>query len=321
MFRKVTLGLALMAFSACTLMADDLDPMSFDNDLRNTPDNASYEDNQIPGDGLPLLEIDGKGGLFSDGAELYLTYHNEKKLLGALKRSGLRVTYLFTKEWPTKNNKQETIASVAPSVAGIHFKVFTGDRENEVGRVLQKFFSWGTGLNVYEKGEKKRIGYIDEKAAKTFWSAGTKRPYAFQSVDIEQKEVKKLFGGTKLVDEEVMNNMFWFVDKDFGNIGPAGVFTTVDKVPFLVVKGDWWMSEHIFDLFTTRSEAEGATGKILRGLGQLLADSPEEAKRLNDDANDVVLNPSAYLGVFLTSIIYIPEFRDAIGLELPIPSR
>jgi len=306
----------MMAGFAGLALAQEIDPLEAAGTLSYTP-TATLTD-QIPGQGLPLLEIEGRGSLFSDGAEFYVTRNGQKKLIGVLKRSGLRWTYTFTSQWPTRSNPQTTRASLSPTLSERTFALFTGDRNTKAGMVRQRFFSWGTGLDVFAP-DGRRVGYIDEKAAQTFKSWGAKRPYAFQKVTSTTTVETTMFGRKKNVVKETEQDMFWFVDRDFDNIGPGGVFMTNDKVPFLAVKGSWWMSEHIFDLFTTRGEAEGAIGKGLRIVGTLLGDA-EDARRINDESQELVTNPTAYLGVFLAGVIYLPEFRAAVAADLAIPA-
>ena len=310
----LVLALPLLVLSPCR-GADD--PLGASEDLSAVAVPMSSSENLIPGDGLPLLKIRGVGKLFSDGAELILVHHNETKTLGWLNRSALRKTYVFSKEKPGKGAR--TLASLAPTLSARRYQLFAGDRDVEVGTVQQRFFSWGTGLDVFVPG-KTRVGYVDEKAAGTFRSMGAKRPFAFQRVDREMVTSRTMFGREKQKMEEVQKDCFWFIDRDFDHIGPGGLFMDLNQRPFLAVDGSWWMSEHIFDLFTTRREAEGATGTILRGLGNLLAENEEQRRAVNEGADDLVLNPTGYLGVFLAGIVYLPDFRSAVGFDVPIPA-
>ena len=310
--------------------------------------------NLIPGDGLPMLEIKAAGAaeggglkgfiatISQKGVKLILHYKNQQKEVGYLTAhvaSGMLSfgfkggNYALTDRKPTSNEEREQArVSLQRTIrkGNYAYQMYIGNKALEAGFVKQKIFSWGTGLLVYpadqfakDEDEQRSIGYVDEKAAQTFKSLGAKRPYAFQKMSYRREEASKwtTWGkGYKVVEEKT--DCFWFVDQDFANIGPAGVFMDNNKVPFLVVKGDWWMSEHIFDIVTTRAESEGAVGKTLRvleGIADALDDNPNKVQK-RDDSQDLVPNPTGYIGSFLTALIYFPEFREAAGIDIPVPN-
>ena len=315
---------------------------------------STTETNLIPGDGLPMLEIAAAGAaeggglkafvatISQTGVKLILHYKNQQKVVGFLTAhvaSGMLSfgfkggNYALTDKKPTSNKEREQArVSLQRTIrkGNYAYQTYIGNKVQEAGFVKQKIFSWGTGLLVYpadqfakKEDEQRAIGYVDEKAAQTFKSMGCKRPYAFQKMSYRREDASKwtTWGkGYKIVEEKT--DKFWFVDKDFGNIGPAGVFMDNEKRPFLVIKGDWWMSEHIFDIVTTRAEAEGAVGKTLRvleGIADALDDTPDKPVK-RDDSQDLVPNPTGYIGSFLTALIYFPEFRKAAGIDIPVPS-
>lgn len=290
----------------------------------------------------PLLEIDANFKLVGAKATLWLTEGNTRRKLGVLTQSSLQSlggVYQFRAEengpiLATLNWKDLTLDRAGK----ITFHL--GDRGQEIGRLRQRIFaSQGTGLDVYRKGEA-AVGYVDEKAGKTLLqslllpSEVRGKYYAFESLHHEKKivqETKGLFKKRTVNVEKTITTrkeICRFVGVPLES-GPAGAFVLGEGRPFMMVQGDWWLSKNIFDLIVTRKEKDGTAGTIGRAavdiIGLLAGESSgdflnRKAKQQVENA-EPVRNPSAYLGAFLVGLAYFPEFRQAVGVDMPLPTR
>lgn len=302
---------------------------------------------QRPGVDFPMLEFDSRFGVLTSKARILLHQGGRTEVLGVLDQNLVMSThgaYRFrgdAEDSPEKArvNFLDFSADVGVKIALEHPRVSTLRRGAEMGRIRQRaLFSIGTGIDVYEKGSFDReIGYIDQKAAATFTSTlirqfgtfGLHTPdkiYTFYKVEHREVantgfRVSRLWSSTR--SEAVKTPLFHFTTGTATGSGPGGVFLDTSGRPLLAIKGDWWVSQNIFDLLVRRADAEGTAGKVLRGIGtiaELLDDDPTNDGNSLDGANDFVRNPSAYLGSFLIGTIYFQEFRDAVGIRLPLPA-
>lgn len=291
----------------------------------------------------PHLEFDADFKLIGAKATLWLVENGERRRLGILTQNlgqSLGGVYSFRREeggpvLVTLNWKDLTLDPGGK----ILFQL--GDRGAEIGRIRQRVIaSIGTGIDVYRKGESP-VGYVDQKAGKTLLqslllpSEVRGKYYAFESLQHETRivrETRGFFKKTTVDVEKVVTTreeLCRFVGVPMES-GPAGAFVLGDGgAPFLTVQGDWWLSKNVFDLVVTRKEKEGTAGTIGRAavdiIGLLAGESGGDfARRKAEQAQrnaEFVRNPSAYLGAFIVGLVYFPEFRQAVGLDLPVPTR
>lgn len=298
--------------------------------------------NQVPGVDFPMLELDSRFGILTSRARLVLHEGGRSRPLGVLDQTVLMASH---DAYRFRNDGEDT-----PERARVNFLDFSADvgvkialehprqsltrRGAEVGRIRQRaLFSVGTGIDVYEKGSfEDSIGYVDQKVASTFGrdlllgfaTFGLHTPdkvYTFYKV--ERRTVpyqgRNPFRRTEV--ETTRTPLFHFTTGQAAGAGPGGVFMKPDGTPVLAIQGDWWVSQNIFDLLVKRKDAEGTAGKVLRGLGtvvELLDDDPSNDGDSLADGQEFVRNPSAYLGSFLIGIVYFQEFRDLVGVQLPL---
>ncbi|MBI3893007.1 MAG: hypothetical protein HY303_15925 [Candidatus Wallbacteria bacterium] len=328
--RKVS-GILLASCLVLSTIAHAQDPYS---GLARTeqPRNAAARTLE-PGVDYPLLELDSNFKLIGAKTTLWLTQKGERKMLGILDQGLLRAMggiYSFrkTKESPILATLDWKDVTLDPA-GKLMFKV-GNEAGAEVGRVRQRtVFSIGTGLDVYRKGDRP-VGYVDEKAGKHLEnlfipSVFTQKYYSFERLAYRQQSRTVQRGLFNKHEEKVTDTItdrteaFRFLGGKLKVNGPSGIFTATDGTPILAVKGDWWVSKHIFDLVVKRVEAEGTPGAIATGIGVLLGGETDEQRRQRiQRENELVRNPSAYLGSFLVGLIYFQEFRDAVGVQLPI---
>ncbi len=128
--------------------------------------------------------------------------------------------------------------------------------------------------------------------------------------------------GTKKVSHKAP--AFVFIDNDMHGWGADGVFVDMNQRPFLLIKGKWWMSTAaVFDFWTTARESSGKVGKILSGVGQVVAELSGDSQTANEiraAEADLVPNPTACIGAFIVSLVYFPDFRNAVKVNIKVPS-
>jgi hypothetical protein len=287
-----------------------------------------------PGLDYPLLELDSNFRLIGARTTMWLTENGKRELLGVLTQGAIQSLgglYSFRKTdggpvLATLNWKDLTL-----DVAGKILFQQGNETGPELGRVRQRtILSVGTGLDVYRKGEKP-VGYVDEKAGKHLENLFipavlSQKYYSFENLSYRDVRVikKPLFGKQREVTETQTERVeaFRFLGGKMKAVGPSGIFTTPDGKPILAVKGDWWLSKHIFDMIVARKEAEGAAGTAVTAIGILLGGETDEQRRDRiRREKEPVRNPSAYLGAFLAGLVYFPEWRSAVGVKLPISGQ
>lgn len=322
---------ALLTLNPGVLRAQT-DP-SYDGLPRSSAPKPAAQRAMEPGVDYPLLELDSDFKLIGARTTLWLTDKGQRRQLGVLDQGlikSLGGIYSFRKARGAPVQATLDWKDVTLDPAGkILFK--TGDETGpEVGRVRQRtILTVGTGLDVYRKAEKP-VGYVDEKAGKHLENifvpaVFSQKYYSFERLSYRQQERMVTRGVFNKRQEKVVDTItdrtevFRFLGGKLKVNGPSGIFTDANGVPLLAVKGDWWLSKHIFDLVVKRKEAEGTAGAVATGIGILLGGESDEQRRERiRRENEQVRNPSAYLGAFLVGLAYFPEFRGAVGIPLPI---
>lgn len=296
----------------------------------------------VPGVDFPMLEFDSQFKLVTSKARILLHQGGQTQALGILDQNALMATH---DAYRFRDDGEDT-----PERARVDFLDFSLDAGikialqhprkslvragDEVGRIRQRaLFSVGTGIDVYRKGGfKDAIGYVDQKAGKTFGRdllrhfatfglATPDKVYTFyEYVEVQEERGRWSFRkGTKTVRKK--SPLFHFTTGTTSGTGPGGVFMTPAGKPILAIQGDWWVSQNIFDLLVRRVDNEGTAGKALRGglaVLQALSGDDDGAAATLDEGQEFVRNSSAYLGSFLIGIVYFQEFRDLVGVQLPI---
>lgn len=286
---------------------------------------AAPQARAVPGQDYPSLEFRADPKLMGAKSEVWLTRGGAARMLGTLQQGALAslagmYSFRAQERGPVLAAVDWQLATFDP---GKKFVLYTGDRRTELGRVRQRVLaSVGTGLDVYKKGQP-AIGYIDEQVGRyparfaidpLMYSGWTNKYYVFQ--DIAWREEQQ---GRRRRQVEQRTDRFAFVGATVQNFGPAGLFLDPSGKPLMAVKGTWWQSQQIFDLETSRLESEGTVGKTARGVGVLvgvLAGDKDLVDASTSGADDRVRNPTGYLGAFLAGLIYFPEFRAAVGIDL-----
>jgi hypothetical protein len=238
---------------------------------------------QRPGQEIPLLEIDSNFQLIGARSTLTLVHHGERRQLGVLTQS---VGQSFTGVYNFRRTES------GPIVASLDWVILTADPGRKIdlkqgasgaqlGRIRQRaIFSIGTGLDVYAPNDDK-VGYVDEQVGRNLQNALLPRIlhnkyYVFNRYSYRQQ------GGRKVRQTE---EPYHFLSGEIPTFGPCGLFARPGGAPVLAVRGDWWVSRHIFDL------------------------------RYGGNNHR---NPSGYLGAFLTGLIYFDEWRRLTGVDLPL---
>lgn len=291
----------------------------------------------VAGRDYPLLELDSKLQLVGQKAELWLTERGERRRLGTLAGwTGFDGYFPFVPEGAQAPAASLDWVDLTFDPAG-QLRFRTGDKAAPtLGHVRQRIFmAVGTGLDVTREGAPagEPIGYVDERVLEDagynllFEGALAKKTYVFETLTYRTIQVEKRKGlpwkrRTVIEDKRVTDRKeaFRFVGARF-QWGPGGVFFGPDKRPLLALKGDWWVSKHVFDLVVTRKEADGAAGIVADGLLTLLGESEEERRAREKKERELVRNPSGYLGGLLVGMAYFPAFRAALGADFPLAAE
>lgn len=326
--------LAVLALTPALALAQD---PSFD-DLagpRGTGNGGSPAE-PVAGRDYPMLEFDSRVGLITDKAEMYLHQNGERRFLGILDQSAgmsLHDAYRFRSNAESGEAARIDFVDFSADV-GVKIKLTHPSLNGqEIGRIRQRaLFSVGTGIDVYTKNNlESKFGYIDQRAGRTLVddvvrgiaSYGFHTPdkvYVFNKITYREERKRGLFG-TKTVQVPELHPMLTFVTGRASGSGPGGVFLDQAGRPVLAIRGDWWVSQNVFDLLVRRVDNEGTAGKALRGglaILQALNGDTDGAADTVSEGQEFVRNSSAYLGSFLVGIIYFPEFRSLVGVDLPI---
>lgn len=293
----------------------------------------------VAGRDYPMLEFDSRVGILTDKAQMYLHQGGERRFLGVLDQSvGMSLHDAYRYRTSEEGDEAARIDFIDFSAdVGVKIKLtHPGLRGEEIGRIRQRaLFSVGTGIDVYTKNNlDSKFGYIDQRAGRTLvddvirgiGSYGFHTPdkvYVFNSISYREEEKRGLFR-TRTVQVPELHPLLTFVTGRASGTGPGGVFLDQQGNPVLAIQGDWWVSQNVFDLLVRRVDNEGTAGKALRGglaILQALDGDTSGAAETIDEGQEFVRNSSAYLGSFLVGIIYFPEFRELVGIDLPISLR
>ena len=329
---KSRILLAILAFSPALVLAQP----SFDG-LAGPANGTGNGAEPIAGVDYPMLEFDSQVRILSDKSVMYLHQGGERRYLGILDQNAgmaLHDAYRFRATEETEEAARIDFIDFSADV-GVKIKLtHPGLRGQEIGRIRQRaLFSVGTGIDVYTKNNlDSKFGYIDQKAGRTLVddivrgiaSYGFHTPdkvYVFHKVTYREQSRRTLFGRTKVEQVPELHPVLTFVTGRASGRGPGGVFLDQEGKPVLAIKGDWWVSQNVFDLLVRRVDNEGTAGKVGRGALALLQALDGDASGAADtleEGQEFVRNSSAYLGSFLVGIVYFPEFRELVGIDLPI---
>jgi hypothetical protein len=301
----------------------------------NSGDNRSGA--PVAGRDYPMLEFDSQVRILADKSIMYLHQNGERRYLGILDQNAgmaLHDAYRFRSTEESAEAARIDFIDFSADI-GVKIKLtHPGLRGEEIGRIRQRaLFSVGTGIDVYTKNNlDRKFGYIDQKAGRTLVdelvrgiaSYGFHTPdkvYVFNKVTYRAQERRTMFGRTKTEYVPTNHPVLTFVTGRASGTGPGGVFLDQRGQPVLAIKGDWWVSQNVFDLLVRRVDNEGTAGKLLRGglaVLQALDGDTSGAADTVSEGQEFVRNSSAYLGSFLVGIIYFPDFRELVGIDLPI---
>lgn len=329
---KLRSRLAILALTPALALAQ---APSFDG-LSGPGGTGDGRSQPVAGRDYPMLEFDSSVRILADKSVMYLHEGGERRALGILdQNAGMALHDAYRYRASEEGSEVGRIDFIDFSAdVGVKIKLtHPGLRGKEIGRIRQRaLFSVGTGIDIYTKNNlDTKFGYIDQRAGRTLvddvirgiGTYGFHTPdkvYVFNKITYRSEQKRTLFR-TKTVQVPELHPVLTFVTGRASGTGPGGVFLDQQGKPILAVKGDWWVSQNIFDLLVRRVDNEGTAGKVGRGalaLLQALDGDASGAADTLDEGQEFVRNSSAYLGSFLVGVIYFPEFRELVGIDLPV---